>query len=178
MAPLLVSFTYCSVPGPVADTGHARTVITEAWETEGPDQVERLVEVRTLRQELLTRPRPIELRAVLCEAALDQRIGGPYTMRARVHHLLEASRLPHLTLQVLPHSAGAHPGLTGSFTVLGFSEGAEPDVVLVENLTSSRYFEDKRELARYQWTFERLTAMAASPRESASLIKKAAKELS
>ncbi|MEU9207578.1 DUF5753 domain-containing protein [Streptomyces sp. NPDC048415] len=165
-------------PGLLQTPDYARTVITEAWETEGPDQVERLVEVRTLRQELLTRPRPIELRAFLCEAALDQRIGGPYTMRARVHHLLEASRLPHLTLQVLPHSAGAHPGLNGSFTVLGFSEGAEPDVVLVENLTSSLYFEDKRELARYQWTFERLTAMAASPRESASLIKKAAKELS
>lgn len=171
-------FEMVLVPGLLQTPDYARTVITEAWETEGPDQVERLVEVRTFRQELLTRPSPIELRTVLCEAALDQYIGGTDIMRAQLHHLLEASRLPHLTLQVLPHSAGAHPGLNGSFTVLGFSEEAEPDVVLVENLTSSLYFEDKRELARYQWTFERLTAMAASPRESASLIKKAAKELS
>lgn len=171
------SFEMMLIPGLLQTPDYARAVITEAWETEGPEQIERLVEVRTLRQELVTRPDPVELRVVLCEAALAQRIGGPETMAAQLQRLLDVGAMPNVTLQVLPHSQGAHPGLNGSFTVLGFSENGEPDVVLVENLTSSLYFEDKRELDRYLWTFDRLTAMAASPRESVSLIKKAVKEL-
>lgn len=171
------SFEIMLIPGLLQTPDYARAVITEAWETEGPEQIERLVEVRTLRQELVTRPDPVELRVVLCEAALHQRIGGPETMAAQLRRLLAVGAMPNVTLQVLPHAQGAHPGLNGSFTVLGFGENGEPDVVLVENLTSSLYFEDKRELDRYLWTFDRLTAMASSPRESVSLIKKAVKEL-
>jgi hypothetical protein len=73
--------------------------------------------------------------------------------------------------------SGAHPGLNGPFTVLGFADDGDPDVVLAENLTSSLYFEDKRELRRYQWAFDRLMAMAASPRASAIMLKKAIKEV-
>jgi hypothetical protein len=98
-------------------------------------------------------------------------------MRAQLQRLVEVERQPNVTLQVLPHAAGAHPGLNGPFTVLGFATGGDPDVVLAENLTSSFYFEDKRELARYQWAFDRLTAMAASPRTSVTMLKKAIKEL-
>ncbi|WP_406347102.1 Scr1 family TA system antitoxin-like transcriptional regulator [Streptomyces sp. NBC_00648] len=87
-------------------------------------------------------------------------------------------RTPNVTLQVLPNTAGAHPGLNGPFTILGFADDDDPDVVLTENLTSSLYFEDKRELRRYQWAFNQLTAIAASPRASVTLLKKAAKELS
>jgi hypothetical protein len=94
-----------------------------------------------------------------------------------LQRLVEVERQPNVTLQVLPHAAGAHPGLNGPFTVLGFATGGDPDVVLAENLTSSLYFEDKRELGRYQWAFDRLTAMAASPRMSVTMLKKAFKEL-
>jgi hypothetical protein len=130
-----------------------------------------------LRQGLLTRDDPIELKVILCESVIQQCIGSRETMRAQLQRLVEVERQPNVTLQVLPHAAGAHPGLNGPFTVLGFATGGDPDVVLAENLTSSLYFEDKRELARYQWAFDRLTAMAASPRTSVTMLKKAIKEL-
>lgn len=172
------SFETLLVPGLLQTPGYARAVITEAWETEGPEQIERLVEVRTLRQDLLTRDTPIELKVILCEPVLQQRIGDQETMRTQLLQLAELAHQPNITLQVLPNSAGAHPGLNGPFAILGFADDGDPDVVLAENLTSSLYFEDKRELGRYQWAFDRLTAIAASPRASVTLIKKAAKELS
>jgi transcriptional regulator with XRE-family HTH domain len=170
------SFQTMLVPGLLQTPDYARAVITEAWETEGPEQVERLVEVRALRQQLLTRDEPFELKAVICESVLQQRIGSTEIMRAQLERLIEVGRRPNVTLQVLPHAAGAHPGLNGPFTVLGFAEGGDPDVVLAENLTSSLYFEDTRELARYQWAFNRLMATAASPRTSVTLLKKAIEE--
>lgn len=174
----LNSFQTLLVPGLLQTPDYARAVITEAWETEGPEQVERLVEVRTLRQELIARDEPIELKVILCEAVLQQRIGSAETMRAQLVRLADVARQTNVTLQVLPHSAGAHPGLNGPFAILGFADDGDPDVVLAENLTSSLYFEDKRELDRYQWAFNRLTAIAASPRASITLLKKAVKELS
>ncbi|MET9292342.1 helix-turn-helix transcriptional regulator [Streptomyces sp. NPDC003077] len=171
------SFETMLVPGLLQTPDYARAVITEAWETEGPEQVERLVEVRRLRQELLDREEPFELKAIICESALRQCIGSTETMRAQLQHLVEVERRPNVTLQVLPYSAGAHPGLNGPFTVLGFAQDGDADVVLTENLASSLYFEDKRELHRFQWAFDRLTAIAASPRASVSLLKTAIKEL-
>jgi transcriptional regulator with XRE-family HTH domain len=161
------SFETILVPGLLQIPDYARAVITEAWETEGPEQVERLVEVRTVRQ----------LKVVLCESVIQQCIGSSEIMRAQLERLVEVERQPNVTLQVLPHAAGAHPGLNGPFTVLGFAADGDPDVVLAENLTSSLYFEDKRELERYQWAFDRLSAMAASPRTSVTMLKKAIKEL-
>lgn len=174
----LNSFQTILVPGLLQTPDYARAVITEAWDTEGPEQVERLVEVRTLRQELITRDEPVGLKVILCEAVLQQRIGSQKTMEAQLNRLVEVARKPNVTLQVLPNAAGAHPGLNGPFTILGFAGDDDPDVVLTENLTSSLYFEDKRELRRYQWAFNQLTAIAASPRASVTLLKKAAKELS
>jgi transcriptional regulator with XRE-family HTH domain len=171
------SFETMLVPGLLQTPDYARSVISDAWETEGPEHIERLVQVRTLRQELLTREDPIELKAVLCESALQQQIGGRETMRAQVKRLIEAGRRPNITLQVLPNAAGAHPGLNGPFAILGFAERGDLDVVLAENLTSSLYFEDLRELKRYRWAFNRLMAIAESPRASETILKKALKDL-
>lgn len=172
------SFELVLVPGLLQTADYARTVITQAWDTEGPEQVERLVEVRTLRQALIAPPRPVQLHVVLGESVLQQCIGGVDTMRAQLSRLLHASRLPHVTVQILQHCAGAHPGLNGSFTLMEFDdEGSGPDAVLVENWTSSLHFEDRHQLARYQRAFDRLTAMAAPSQESRSLIEKTMKEL-
>lgn len=171
------SFEMVLIPGLLQTADYARTVITQAWDTESSEQVDRLVEVRTLRQQLLAPPAPLRMHVVLCESALRQCIGGVEIMRAQLVRLVEASRLPHVTLQILQYAAGAHPGLNGSFTVMGFEEEAEPDVVLVENWTSSLYFEDRHQLARYKRAFQNLKATAAPPCESASLIEKTIEEL-
>lgn len=157
---------------------YARAVLRAAAPGEPEHTVERLVEARLRRQALLTGEHPLTLRVVMCEAALTQRIGGPETMRGQLRRLVEVLRLPNVTLRVVPRSIGAHPGLSGPFTTLGFDDGPDPDVVLAENLTSSLFFEDTAALARYRWAFDRLTAIASEPRASAAIVRQALYHLS
>jgi uncharacterized protein DUF5753 len=58
----------------------------------------------------------------LNEAVLRREVGGPDVIRDQARWLVEVATLPNVTVQVLPFSAGAHPGMTGPFTMLGFAE--------------------------------------------------------
>ncbi|GLZ30896.1 hypothetical protein Lesp02_30850 [Lentzea sp. NBRC 105346] len=54
---------------------------------------------------------PLVVETVVSEAALKQVVGGPRTMSAQLVHLIENSELPNVTIQVLPHDAGAYPAM-------------------------------------------------------------------
>lgn len=164
------------VPGLLQTEDYARAVLSGRLSAT-EDEVERLVGVRMARQAVLTRrERPLRLWAILGEAALRQRVGGPEVMRAQLHRLAEASALPNVTLQVLPFTAGAHPGIDGPFVILEFPEPADIDVVLLENMTSSLYLEQEPEVARYARAFEHLRADALSRADSRALIGRLAGE--
>ncbi len=47
---------------------------------------------------------------------------------------------------MLPNAAGAHPAVTGEFTILCFPELIAPDVVYLENMTSNVYVEQEAEV--------------------------------
>ena len=49
-------------------------------------------------------------------------------MRAQLEHIATMAKLAHISVQVLPFSAGAHPAMDGSFSILGFPEASDPDV--------------------------------------------------
>ncbi|MFG2260868.1 Scr1 family TA system antitoxin-like transcriptional regulator [Streptomyces mirabilis] len=72
--------------------------------------------------------------------------------------------------------SGFHPGLYGSFMLMGFPE-PNPDVVWVENLTNSVYFEGSDDVGRYTEVFDHLRATALGPPETRSRIKSMLKEL-
>lgn len=46
-----------------------------------------------------------------------------------------------MCLQVVPASAGAHDGIDGAFSVLGFDEPGQPDVGYIENQIGAQYLE-------------------------------------
>ncbi|MDB1090181.1 DUF5753 domain-containing protein [Streptomyces sp. ACA25] len=106
------------------------------------------------------RERPPSVWAVIGEAALYQQVGGPEVMREQVDHLLTLSARPHVTLQVLPFSAGAHPGVDGAFTVLSFPPQDEQDVILVDAMTSNLYLESEQQTSRYVLAFDHIRASA------------------
>lgn len=136
-----------------------------------PSDVERWVQLRITRQEVLTRAEPVTLHAVLDEAALRRAVGGPSVMREQLAHLLAAAARPNITLQVAPFATGAHSALAGPFVILSFPEGTDTDVIYVENQTGGLYLEKDHEVARYHQTFDRLQTAAASPEESLDLIR-------
>ncbi|MBW5481507.1 helix-turn-helix domain-containing protein [Streptomyces bambusae] len=157
------------IPGLLQTAGYARAVINALSMTATPAEIAPLVEVRMARQSVLTRPRPLKLRAIIHEAAISARAPGVGVMRDQMQRLLDVAEYPHVTIQVLPLDAELHPGAAGGFTVLGFGQ-AGLDVALLEQLDSSLYIEEPHDVSRYAEAFERLTASALPFDQSLSLI--------
>ncbi|MFJ5263596.1 helix-turn-helix domain-containing protein [Streptomyces sp. NPDC088387] len=139
-------------------------------------EIERLVDIRMRRQELLNRPKPPHLWAILDESVVRRVVGSPHVMREQLDRLLEANESLHITLQILPFAKGAHSAALGTFVIIG---GVEPmlDVVYVDFLTGSLFLEKEKELDRYRLAFEYLRAQALDMEASSAMIHRARKEL-
>lgn len=134
-----------------------------------------MVDIRMKRQELLQREEPPHIWCVIDEAALRRKVGGREVMREQLQHLGNLSRQPHITVQVLPFSTGAHAAAVGSFAVL---RGPAPDldVVYVDLLGGGLFMEKRQELERYRLAFEYLSAQALDLESSADIIHRISKE--
>ncbi|MGK5643380.1 Scr1 family TA system antitoxin-like transcriptional regulator, partial [Streptomyces sp. URMC 126] len=83
--------------------------------------IEKRVQVRMRRQERVHAPeQALRLWAVLDESALRRVVGNRHIMREQLEYLVELSRLPHVTVQVMPFRMGAHPGVNGQYAILEF----------------------------------------------------------
>ncbi|HVK26551.1 MAG TPA: helix-turn-helix transcriptional regulator [Actinokineospora sp.] len=146
------------------------------------EQVGQLVDVRMGRQQVLTRDAsPVHLTSVMDESVLYRRRGDAKVMYDQLAHLVKLSMRPRIDLQILPFDAGPSPAADcGAFTVLTFPPEMEgdPGLVYVELLTGGTYIEKKEEIAAYRRALTRLHALAADPKSSRAIIKRAMKEVS
>jgi transcriptional regulator with XRE-family HTH domain len=172
-------FQPLAVPGLLQTEAYARAVIVGTSPERLPEStVDTRVEVRLRRQdEVLGRPEPPEILAVLDEAVLRRTVGGPAVMRAQLAHLRELGSRPHVTIHVLPLSAGATPGLNGSFLILEFPGAADSDIVYVETPPGELWLDKPADVALYRRAFDELRALARDTEQSAALIDGAADEL-
>ncbi|KPH97621.1 helix-turn-helix domain protein [Actinobacteria bacterium OK074] len=169
-------FSCVYVPG-LLQTRAYSTALQKANEVPlAAEEIERLVDIRMKRQEILGRPKPPRLWAILDESVIRRTVGSPETMKEQLGRLLEANESPHITLQVLPFSKGAHGAALGSFVIIGGTE-ATLDVVYVDFHTGSLFLEKDEELDRYRLAFQYLCAQALDMEASSSLIQRARKEL-
>ncbi|MGP4002910.1 helix-turn-helix domain-containing protein [Streptomyces sp. 8N706] len=141
------------------------------------DDLERAVSVRMERQTLLTAEDPPDLWAIVHESVLRHVVGGREVMCAQLEHMLDVNRLKNVTLQVIPFTAGTYPA-TGAFTILGFPEQEDPDVVYRDGLTDAVYLEATDDVGQYTKAFDNLRAIASSPPRSALLIERTLEEFS
>lgn len=158
------------VPGLLQTPEYARAVTRAAVDGLEESQLDTLVEVRLARQDVLRADPPLELSAVLDEAVLRREVGGPEVMARQLRRLCEAAALPHVRLQVLPFTAGAHIGITGPFVIFSFPNTTDLDVVVLDHLTSSLYLERKEDLQAYTEAFNTLRFHALSPEDSLDYI--------
>ncbi|MFF8640280.1 helix-turn-helix domain-containing protein [Streptomyces sp. NPDC015345] len=169
-------FSCVYVPG-LLQTRAYSTAVQYANEMRlAPVEIERLVDIRMKRQEILERPNPPRLWAILDESVIRRVVGSPSTMRGQLDRLLEANESPGITLQVLPFSKGAHSAALGSFVIIGGTEAAL-DVVYVDLHTGSLFLEKDEELERYRLAFDYLRAQALDMETSSSMIQRVRKEL-
>ncbi|MGW2524127.1 helix-turn-helix domain-containing protein [Streptomyces sp. NPDC001617] len=140
-----------------------------AWADHTPEDIQRMVDVRMRRQELLTSESAPDLWTVVHQSALQHVVGSRQVMTRQLERMLEICKLKNVTVQVLPFDAGAYP-TTGSYTILGFPEQEDPDLVYREGLTDSVYLEEPKDVAFYTKAFDHLRALALSPQRSTLLI--------
>ncbi|MEN8650197.1 helix-turn-helix transcriptional regulator [Streptomyces sp. 21So2-11] len=169
-------FACTYVPGLLQTRGYSEAIIRASDMRQPAKEVERQVSIRLKRQEILNRPTPPHIWAILDESVIRRTVGNTSVMREQLGHLLSCIDSPHVTLQVLPFASGAHASAMGSFVILG---GAEPslDVIYLDILTGALFLEKEEELDRYRQAFDYLRAQALSITTSATLIEKAHKEM-
>jgi transcriptional regulator with XRE-family HTH domain len=158
------------IPGLLQTEDYARAVITGTLPMASQPEVEQRVQARIERQELLTAERPLELWAIVDEAAVRRMVGGPGVMRGQLLHLLQAVDRPNITVQVITFDAGAHPGMPGSFVYMEFGEAADPELVYIDTLAGDLFLEAEADLRRYSQMFDHLRATALSQSQTTDMI--------
>jgi hypothetical protein len=126
---------------------------------------------------VLTREDPPRLWAVVDEAALRRPVGSAEVMRAQLERLIDAARLPNVTLQVLPFGVGAHPAMAGAFSILRFADVDLPDVVYLEHLTGAIYLDKRDDVREYLHVMETVCVRGAPPDATPDFIASIIKDL-
>jgi transcriptional regulator with XRE-family HTH domain len=163
------------VPGLWQTEAYARAVLAANSLSSTPEQIERQVQVRMRRQQILDRPdpEPPAIWAILDEAVIRRVVGGRAVMRGQLERLRDASAVPSVTLQILAFNAGAHMAAYGSFALFDPSDPAFPVTASTDRPAGSLIEDDPEDIHRYTMMFDHLRASSMSPAASRTLIEEA-----
>ncbi|MFD6285938.1 helix-turn-helix domain-containing protein [Streptomyces sp. NPDC060205] len=165
------------VPGLLQTRPYAEALIQGALPEAAAGDIDKRVQVRLRRQERISDlENPLRLWAVLDEAALRRTVGNKQVMIEQLEHLVEMSHVPHVTVQVIPFSMGAHPGVSGQYAILEFPDAADSSVVYIEGVTSDLYLEKANDVQKYSVMYEHLRAQALNADQSREFIADVAKD--
>jgi Domain of unknown function (DUF5753) len=169
------------IPGLLQTSEYARAMMLALYDVYPipSAEVERRVEARMLRQEVLHRDPPFLLSAVIDESVIYRKLGDSSTMLGQLDRLSAVSELPNVTLQVMP-LAGNQSVTTGAFIYMRFPQVHDVplhDIAVIEHLIGSDYVEEEEDAFKYYQAFKTLNGQALSPADSASLIRKAMHEI-
>ncbi|MFL1427951.1 MULTISPECIES: helix-turn-helix domain-containing protein [unclassified Nocardiopsis] len=156
------------LPGILQTEAYAGTTIRTVEFDGSEKRIERGVELRLKRQELLSRENPPVIRSVLDEAVLRRRVGSDEVMRDQLTHLVASAELPTVALRVLPFSAGAHESPTGAFKYYVMDD-PYPDLVYAETPKGAVYIEEP-DTERMAAAYDRLWEKSLSEQDSAEFI--------
>lgn len=156
------------VPGLFQTAEYARALAHADRPNATAEQIEREVDVRMHRQEILYRAYPPLHWTIIDEYAFRRPVGGPEIMRAQYTHLLKTAELPHVDIQILPFAAGPHPGQIGAFTILDLDDQSE--IVWVESPGEGNFIDRTDLVAEYVRRYDHLRAAALSPAASRNMI--------
>jgi transcriptional regulator with XRE-family HTH domain len=170
------------MPGLLQEEEYARAVLRAYGGSASAERVEELVELRMRQQlELLERedPPPPEMNFVMDEAALHRWVGGRGVMRRQLQRLKQEASRDNVTIEVVPFSAGEHPGMRGPFLILilQFEDDRDEHVLFLENSRGDMLVRDEPdEIKSYTEAFAQLQELARKE-DLETLIDKALKEL-
>lgn len=134
------------------------------------DDLERRVKARLRRQERLTASDPLQLSAVVSEAALARCARQPSVAGDQFRQLLDWANRPNIEIRVLPFDVGLHSGMAGAFTVLSFPDELLPDAGWQEYALGGHIIDDASDVAFLATLYDELRSQALGCDESLTLL--------
>ncbi|HZM82212.1 MAG TPA: helix-turn-helix transcriptional regulator [Candidatus Limnocylindrales bacterium] len=168
------------VPGLLQTEGYAREIIqtVSTRENESLEDIEKRVQQRLDRQELLTRENAPTAVFILDEAVVVRRIGPGNTMSKQLDHLVTMSRLDNVTIRILPFDRGAHPGMRGPFILLEFHHDDMEDMLFLEHYRGDVMTPTgSDEISAAGVTFYQLVEIAESEERSIEMLQNISKRM-
>jgi transcriptional regulator with XRE-family HTH domain len=192
IADRLFEFENSYVPGLLQRPEYARTLLQTSYRisslppAEGreiQEQIDKKVEVRMFRQEILQEGGISKASFVLDEAVVRRMVGAELNRRSimidQLEHLKGMSHSPRVDLTILPFAAGTHLAMSGPFVVLEFTEVDDPPLLFLEYATGDFVTKDEQQLTqRFTSDFETLQAQGCRGPELEQLLDDAIAEMS
>jgi transcriptional regulator with XRE-family HTH domain len=165
------------IPAMCQTEAYARAVTSVGFAALGPDQIDSLVEVRLKRQQRIRSEDPLHFRAVITEAALRFRVGGPQAHLEQLRHLRELMKLPAVDLRIIPFDKGETGIVTGGYTTFKSDGHDAPSAAFAEAVTGTVFIDDALGLRRLSRLSTYLSEAALTVEESIALIEQTEREL-
>jgi transcriptional regulator with XRE-family HTH domain len=165
-------------------TGIAQTQrFAEALMTNGPRRndpvtLRRQLEARMLRTSILSKRNGPQIKLLMHESILSQRVGGTEVTAEQLERLLEIAEFPKAEIRLLPVDAWTHiaAGIGVGYTIFKLPEPL-PDVVYIDSVAAAIYEEDP-DIDSFKETYDALwNDVALSSKESAERIARELKEV-
>ncbi|MET9835611.1 helix-turn-helix transcriptional regulator [Streptomyces sp. NPDC006385] len=173
----LLAATTARIPGLLQTREYALEIFRQAVTELPPPDIEHRLSFRIKRQAVLYReenPTPYE--AIVHEAALRMKVGGPSIARQQLQYLLDMSERDHITLRAITFDAGAYPG-SGQSIYYAYGPVPQLDTVQLDQSHGVAFLDAEGQLHKYRTLFERIDAVALSPDETRSLVHNLMREL-
>lgn len=164
-ASMIRTFEALLVPGLLQTPDYAAAILRGGRVLSGED-IDRKVAGRMRRQEILESDDAPRVWAVVDEAAIRKRVGGPDVMAAQIRHLVDMAERPNIDIQVLRDGAGSHAAMDGAFLILDFPDPADLPLVYIETATEDLYLEQPETIQNYVSIFGHICSAAESPEAS------------
>jgi DNA-binding XRE family transcriptional regulator len=167
----ITDFSPLVIPGLLQTHAYMRAIM-EQFNVPETD-AEGRVAARAGRQTVLTRRKPPRYLALIDEAALRRPFGGRGVMAEQIGRIVEVSKLPNVTVQVLPFARGGYP-LYGPYVLLGFSKAG--DIVHLEHKQASGFLDLAEDTGPFQSLTDTLRTAALNPADTREFLAAVADE--
>jgi transcriptional regulator with XRE-family HTH domain len=176
---IIRNFQPLLIPGLLQTEEYATTTLRSLRSQPAARDVSTDVELRMKRQRLLRQQEMPLMFFIIDEAAVRRLVGGQDAMRRQIQRLLDESDKPTVTIEIVPFSAGAHPGMQGPFMLFEFPDAADDDALYLEGPSESRWNrDDPEEISSFRERFEVLRELSLGPKGSVDLLHRLLEELS
>ncbi|MGC0415021.1 hypothetical protein ABIA38_000510 [Embleya sp. AB8] len=162
------------IPGLLQTPAYARAVFREADRGATEEEIEARVAARLDRRAIFERSPSPHFAAILDESVLRRWVGGSAVMAEQLAALLPLVDHENCTIRVLPFCRGEF-GLTEATQILIELEDGT-SLAYVEGHAHGRILEDPDVVTTRKRAYDRVSAYALTPRESAAMIRAAIKE--